>query len=76
MSSRHFIERQNRNVWYAAFLPQITDLTVTRLCCTGILVNLLPFGQNSSGVLFSSVSSALAARGTLANWHHTGIQDL
>ncbi len=59
-----------------AFLLQTTDLTVTCLCCTSILVNLLPFGQNSSGVLFSSVSSTSSAQGMVANWHHTGSQDL
>lgn len=35
------------------------------------VVNLLPLG-----LLFSSVSSTPSAQGTVANWHHTGIQDL
>lgn len=46
------------------------------LCWTSIPINLLPFGQNSSGVLFSSVSSTSSAQGMVANWHHTAIQDL
>lgn len=48
------------------FSPQTTDLTHMFN-----VVNLLPLG-----LLFSSVSSTPSAQGTVANWHHTGIQDL
>lgn len=44
---------------------------------TSTLVSLLSFGQNSSAVLFSSVSLlSTSAHGTVANWHHAGMQDL
>lgn len=62
------------NVRYVAFSPQTTWFDC--LCWTSILVSLLPFGPNSSAVLFSSVSLTSSAQGMVANWHHTGIQDL
>ena len=46
-------------IFFYFFLPQTTDLTATCSCRTSILVNLRPLGQNSSGVLFSSVRWSL-----------------
>lgn len=56
----------------------VSSAVIEALCVSRLfnVVNLLPLGQHSSGVLFSSMSSTPSAQGTVTNWHHTGIQDL